>query len=59
MQSGKELSVGLLSSKDHKELICLQITVKSDALIQSFAKDGLLFSNGSEIKADIVCFATG
>lgn len=36
-----------------------QIKVKSDAQIVSYTPDGLLFSDGVELKADIILFATG
>ncbi|OCT44725.1 Flavin-binding monooxygenase-like family protein [Cladophialophora carrionii] len=36
-----------------------RIKVKSDASIDSFTPEGLHFSDGTEIKADVVVFATG
>lgn len=36
-----------------------QIKIKSDSLPVSWEKDGLICSNGSRLKADIVVFATG
>lgn len=33
--------------------------MKSDALPTQYTSDGLLFSDGSELKADVVVFATG
>ncbi|KAL9097502.1 MAG: hypothetical protein Q9165_000398 [Trypethelium subeluteriae] len=35
------------------------IKVKSDSLPVSYTKDGLLFSNGDHLKADVIVFATG
>jgi hypothetical protein len=40
-------------------IVPTQITVKSDSVIQAFTKDGLSFKDGSEITADVICFATG
>ncbi|KAF7798202.1 hypothetical protein EIP86_009419 [Pleurotus ostreatoroseus] len=36
-----------------------KIKVKNDAQIERFTKTGLKFTNGSEIEADVVMFATG
>lgn len=35
------------------------IKVKSDALPVKYVKDGLIFSNGTHLKADVIVFATG
>ncbi|KKZ60411.1 hypothetical protein EMCG_00697 [[Emmonsia] crescens] len=35
------------------------IKVKSDSLIAGYTKDGLMFEDGSELKADIIVLATG
>lgn len=33
--------------------------MKSDAVITGYSKDGLIFNDGSELKADIILLATG
>ena len=38
---------------------CYQIKVKSDALPVHYTRDGLMFSDGTELKADAIVFATG
>lgn len=40
-------------------LIHLQIKVKSDAQPVAYTREGLLFSDGVELKADVIVFATG
>ncbi len=37
----------------------VQIKVKSDALALEYTEDGLLFTDGTELKADVIVFATG
>ena len=39
--------------------ILLQIKMKSDSLPVAYTEDGLLFSNGDHLKADVIVFATG
>ena len=36
-----------------------QIKVKSDAVPTTYTEDGLHFSDGSELKADVIVFSTG
>ena len=36
-----------------------QIKIKSDALPVQYSDDGIMFSDGTELKADVVVFATG
>lgn len=40
-------------------LLLLQIKIKSDALLTGYTANGLVFSDGSEVKADVIVFATG
>ncbi|KIW17548.1 hypothetical protein PV08_04742 [Exophiala spinifera] len=51
---GHYIDVGT-SAKISKGLI----KVKSDSPIASYTEDGLLFADGTEIKADVIVFATG
>lgn len=42
-----------------QQIIDGKIKIKNDAQIMRFTKDGILFDNGSELKADVVVVATG
>jgi hypothetical protein len=37
----------------------LQIKIKSDSLPVSFSREGLIFEDGTELKADVIVFTTG
>lgn len=36
-----------------------KVKLKNDSLIERFTKTGIKFTNGSELPADVVIFATG
>lgn len=42
-----------------QKIIDGKIKVKNDSQIERFTKTGLKFTNGSELDADVVLFATG
>ena len=53
-QGGHYLDVGV-----SQEIVDGLIKIKSDAALIGYTRDGLEFSDGSELKADVVVFCTG
>ena len=55
----QSLSLGPSDVGTCQKIIDGKIKIKNDSQIERFTKTGLKFTNGSELEADVVLFATG